>query len=300
MKPNVFPVAAIGLCLAGIARLPAQMQEEAPAPKVLMVVREQIKEGREAAHAKAEEAWPRIFQKGNVTTHYVGMTAESGPSEAWFLEPYDSFGGMEKARAEIAQSPLAADLEVANVQDGELRTGSRTLLAVFRNDLSYHPAEAMSSLPKCRHMGVTVLRIKYGHDADLMQTAKLLIDGEEKSNSGQPVLTYQVISGGPSGTYLTFSPMDSLARMDAAPARMAAARQAMGDRNRQRLDALAPDIVQSSESLLFAFNPRMSYVSKEFAAGDPEFWNPKPKAPAKPATAKGTPKGTPKPASAKP
>ena len=283
MKPNVFPVAAFGL--AGIALLSSQMasqmaaqiQEAAPAPvpKVLMVVREQIKEGREAAHAKAEEAWPRIFSKGNVTTHYVGMTAESGPSEAWFLEPYDSFGGMEKARGEIEQSPLAAELEVANVQDGELRTGSRTLLAVYRGDLSFHPAEAMSSLPKCRHMGVTVLRINYGHDADLAQIAKLLIDGDEKSNSDQPVLTYQAISGGPSGTYLIFSPMDSLAHMDAAPARLAAARQAMGERNRQRLDALAPEVVQSSESLLFAFNPRMSYVSKEFAAGDPEFWNPK-------------------------
>jgi len=280
MKPNVFPVAAIGLCLAGVAplssQMAAQMQDESPAPQVLMVVREQIKEGREAAHVKAEEAWPRIFQKGNVKTHYLGMTTESGPSEAWFLEPYDSFGGMEKARAEIEQSPMAADLEVANVQDGELRTGSRTMLAVFRGDLSYHPAEAMSSLPKCRHMAVTVLRIKYGHDAELVQVARLLIDGDEKSNSDQPVLTYQVVSGGPSGAYLLFSPMDSLARMDAAPARMAAARQAMGDRNRQHFDTLAPEVVQSSESLLFAFNPRMSYVSKEFAAGDPEFWIPKP------------------------
>jgi hypothetical protein len=280
MKPNVFPVAAIGLCLVGVAplssQMAAQMQDESPAPQVLMVVREQIKEGREAAHVKAEEAWPRIFQKGNVKTHYLGMTTESGPSEAWFLEPYDSFGGMEKARAEIEQSPMAADLEVANVQDGELRTGSRTMLAVFRGDLSYHPAEAMSSLPKCRHMGVTVLRIKYGHDAELVQVARLLIDGDEKSNSDQPVLTYQVVSGGPSGAYLLFSPMDSLARMDAAPARMAAARQAMGDRNRQHFDTLAPEVVQSSESLLFAFNPRMSYVSKEFAAGDPEFWIPKP------------------------
>ena len=289
MKRNVTPVAAIGLCLAGITqfspRMAAQIQEEgpSPAPRVLMVVREQIKEGREAAHVKAEEAWPRIFQKGNVTSHYVGMTAESGPSEAWFLEPYDSFGGMEKARAEILQSPLAGDLEAANVQDGDLRTGSRTLLAVFRDDLSYHAADAISFMPKCRHMGVTVLRIKYGHEADLAQVAKLVIDGDEKSNADQPVFTYQVISGGPSGTYLLFSPMPSLARLDAAPARTAAARQAMGDRNRQRFDALAPEAIQSTENLLFAFEPRMSYVSKEFAAGDPEFWNPKPKAPSKPA-----------------
>jgi hypothetical protein len=172
-------------------------------------------------------------------------------------------------------------LEVANVQDGDLRTGSRNLLAVFRGDLSYHPADAMSSLPKCRHMAVTVLRIKYGHDAELAQAAKLLIDGDDKSGSDQPVLAYQVVSGGPSGTYLLFSPMDSLAHMDAAPARMAAARQAMGERNRQHFDTLAPDVVQSSESLLFAFNPRMSYVSKDFAAGDPDFWIPKLKPPAK-------------------
>jgi len=288
MQPNVLPVAAIGLCLAGIAQFPSRMaaqvstpQEESPAPRVLMVIQEQIKEGREAAHARAEEAWPRIFQKGNVTTHYLGMTSESGPSVAWFLEPYDSFGAMEKARAEIEKS-FAADLEKANVEDGDLRTGSRTLLTVFRGDLSYHPAEAVASLKKSRHMGVIVLRIKYGRDADLEQLAKLLIEGDEKSNSNQPVLAFQVVSGGTSGTYLLFSPMDSLARMDSAPARMAASRQAMGDRGQKHFDMLAPEVVQSIENLLFAFDPRMSYVSKEFAAADPDFWNPKPNPPAKP------------------
>lgn len=284
MQSNIFPALAIGLFLAGMAPLPAQVsepQEESPAPRVLMVVREQIKEGRESAHTKSEEAWPRLFQKGNVPLHYLGMTAESGPSEAWFLEPYDSFAAMEKVRADLGRSPLAPELAVANAGDGELRTGSRTLLAVFRGDLSFHPAEAMAAMPKCRHMGVTVLRIKYGHDAELAQLAHMLIAGDEKSSSGQPVLSYQVVSGGPSGTYLLFSPMDSLASMDAGPARSAAARQAMGDRDQKHFDALAPEVVQSSESLLFAFEPRMSYVSKEFAAGDPEYWNPKPAPPAK-------------------
>ena len=158
------------------------------------------------------------------------------------------------------------------------------MLAIFRGDLSYHPSEAMASLPKCRHMGVTVLRIKYGHDADLVQAAKLLIEGDEKSNADQPVLAYQVVSGGTSGMYLLFSPMENLARLDGARARTAAARQAMGDRNRQRFDALTPEVVQSTENLLFAFDPHMSYVSKDFAGQDPEFWNPTP--PPKPRVAK--------------
>jgi len=52
MQSNILSAAAIGLCLAAIAPLSAQVsepQEEPSAPRVLMVIREQIKEGREAA-----------------------------------------------------------------------------------------------------------------------------------------------------------------------------------------------------------------------------------------------------------
>ena len=58
MQPEVL-AAAIGLCLAGVVHA----AEETP-PAVLMVIREQVKEGHEAAHARSEEAWPRIFRKG--------------------------------------------------------------------------------------------------------------------------------------------------------------------------------------------------------------------------------------------
>jgi hypothetical protein len=38
----------------------------------------------------------------------------------------------------------------------------------------------------------------------------------------------------------------------------------------------AGEIIAGEEAILFGINPKMSYVSKEFAAGDPEFWTPKP------------------------
>ena len=269
MKSNISRLAMVVLCLGAGLPLGAQLSappEESNAPKVLMVIREQLKEGREAAHVKSEEAWPRLFAKINAPSHYLGMTAESGPSEAWFLEPYDSFGAMQKEREAILSSPIAPELEAANVVDGDLRTGSRTMLSVFRGDLSDRATEAMNSLPKCRFLSVTVLHIKYGHDDELTQAAA----------SDQPMLAYQVVSGGASGTYLLFSPMDSLDRLDAAPAR-----QALGNRVPKHRETLPPEIVQGSERLLFSINPRMSYVSKEFAAADPDFWNPKPKPRAK-------------------
>jgi len=283
MKTHVLRAALLlgGAC--ALVPLAGQTPDEAAVPKVLTIAREQIKEGRESAHEKSEQAWVRAFEKGNISSHYLGMTAETGPSEAWFLIPYDSFAAVEKARAEVGKSSVSGDLEAAAAADGELRTGSRNLLAVFRGELSYRAADAMAGLPKCRYMEVTLLRIKYGHEADLAQAAKMLISGDQLSNSDQAVLTYQVISGAPSGTYFLFEPMDSLARMDEGPARSAAARQAMGERNRQHFESLVADAVQSTESLLFSMAPRMSYVSKEFAAQDPAFWNPAPPPPAKPA-----------------
>jgi hypothetical protein len=38
----------------------------------------------------------------------------------------------------------------------------------------------------------------------------------------------------------------------------------------------AGDVFLSLENNVYAFNPNMSNVSKEFAAGDPKFWTPKP------------------------
>ena len=59
----------------------------------------------------------------------------------------------------------------------------------------------------------------------------------------------------------------------------------MGEEGRARISKLQQEALLSSNSQVFAFSPKMSYVSKEFAANDPDFWTPKPPAP-KPAEAK--------------
>jgi len=64
--------------------------------------------------------------------------------------------------------------------------------------------------------------------------------------------------------------------MDEAPTRGLAIREAMGEANAAAMLKTSAEVTASSESFLFALNPRMSYVSKEFAAADPEFWAPKP------------------------
>ena len=57
-------------------------------------------------------------------------------------------------------------------------------------------------------------------------------------------------------------------------------------------DALAPSqnkiteleaaSILNSQSVIYQFDPKMSYMQKDFTSQDPDFWTPKPKASTKP------------------
>jgi hypothetical protein len=57
---------------------------------------------------------------------------------------------------------------------------------------------------------------------------------------------------------------------------------ALGEAGRQQLRDFARAGTASSETKLFAFSPKMSYMSPEIVARDSLFWAPKPVAAAKP------------------
>jgi hypothetical protein len=46
----------------------------------------------------------------------------------------------------------------------------------------------------------------------------------------------------------------------------------------ERIQQIAREAYASTESNLYSIKPEKSHVSKQFAAGDPEFWTPKPQA----------------------
>jgi len=54
----------------------------------------------------------------------------------------------------------------------------------------------------------------------------------------------------------------------------------------ERMQQIARAARAHTESNLYAISPEKSHVSKEFAAGDPEFWTPKPPAPTRVAAKK--------------
>lgn len=277
MKKSIPVVSAACLLLSLAPPAPAQEQAAGGPPRVLNIIREVVKPGKGAAHEKIEVGWPRAFAKAKWSVHYLAMTTVTGPNEAWFIEGYDSFASWEKGRNEMDKNDtLRMETNQLADKDGELLSGINMMAAIFREDLSYR---ANVNVAQMRYFSVTTVRVRPGHMNDFVEARRIINAAREKANVDDHQAVFQVISGAPSATYLIFSPMKSLKRMDDFPQIYGQAyRDALGDDGRKKLAELAGSGTLFSETNVFAFSPKMSYASKEMAAADPDFWTPKPKA----------------------
>jgi hypothetical protein len=244
-------------------------------PAVIQIVRESIKEGRESAHRKVEQDYANVLRKNKFPYHYLALSAESGPNEALFLQAFPSFAAIEEGGKMIQKSAaMKTDLDLVEARDGELRTESRTMIAVFRKDLSYMPAE-MLPVGKFRYMMIDNYRVKLGQNEKFMDGAKVLLDGYKKSNMPLSILCYQVIAGAPNGVYLFVLPMDSLKQLDGMPAIDKALADALGAETLKQFTRGEGDVFQNMETSLYSVSPEMSYLPKEEEDAAPEFWRPK-------------------------
>jgi hypothetical protein len=82
------------------------------------------------------------------------------------------------------------------------------------------------------------------------------------------------------GVYIVFTPMKSLAEVDGEIADGKKFEEAMGADGMKKIGELSASCLQSSETNLFSFNPKLSYASDDWIKSDPTFWKPKPAAPA--------------------
>lgn len=266
------------LLLAGVTQLAAQTAPQMP-PPILHIIREDIKAGKNAAHETLETGYVQAYSQAKSPTYWLGMTASTGANQAWFLTPYSSFAEFEKT--DLERSPaLLKSTEQLDEQDAEFRTGQRVMVAVFRKDLSFHPERLMPSLPTSHYFSVITLRRRPGHDMEFAQALKMYFDAMEKANVTYGTAIYEVYYGA-QDTFVTFTAFKSLAEVDRGMVQDQAVIAALGPENGLKLLKLTADSLLSSEANIFNFSPRMSYVSKEFSAADPDFWSPKSKLEAK-------------------
>ena len=258
---------AVFALLACPATLVAQKAEMHGPPKVLEIIREDSKPGKVMAHRKHEAAWTQALVKADPKTpSMLVVSSVTGPDEDWFMLGFDNYAQFEKSNDTFENNPAVAQVMATySPKEADFVSESRTVVAKYRPELSYKPD---FNLGDYKYFNVLVVRFKIGSGPD--EVGKIVAAAREKANPDYHSVAYEVTSGMPVGTYMYFTPVKSLVAWDEPP------NKAYGEALKEGgfFDAVGKT-VQLAESRLFAFNPRLSYVSDNVAKANPSFWHPK-------------------------
>jgi len=258
-------------------------------PKVLVVMREYTKPGKSGMqHEKTESLFVQAMMHAKWPTHYLAVESLSGKSRALFFTGYDSFDAWDKDNlAGQKNAAFTAAVDHAGAVDGELLDETDGVVLAFREEYSLRPEVDIAHM---RYFEISRFQVKQGHDKDWDEIVKLVKAAYEKIPDAHWA-AYQSVYGFPDTSYVIFNPLKSLAEVDKNFASNKDFEAAMGAEGMKKLSELSAAAIESSETNLFMFNPRMSYPADEWVKADPNYW--KPKTAAAPAAGK---KATEKPA----
>ena len=242
-------------------------------PKILTIVREEVKVGRAAEHARHEAGWPTAFEKAKSPDYYLALTSLTGPNEVWYVIPAESYAAVgESMKREDKDPVLSADLARLALADAEYISSAKTMQAQARPDLG---AGEFPDLAKARFFAITIYRLKPGHDAEFEAVLKASANARMRVAPKFGFRVYQVVAGMPSGTYLIISSVEQYGDFDAVAAAFKDTVKALSPEEQQARLKFQAEGVFSSEMNRFKLDPAQSYVSKETRAKDPEFWSAK-------------------------
>lgn len=266
---------ALGALAGGAAQLYGQDENANMPPKVLVIDREVVKFGKDAAHEKNEAAFARMFAALKSPEHYLAATTLSGDDEALFIVGYDSFAAWGEDQKATNDPKMQAALQPLQEKDGDYVSDGRQVVLTFNDKWSYHP---QVDIGKLHYMEIETLRLREGHDKDWDDLMDLYKATATKANLDESDIFYEVKYGAPEGTILIFTPRASMADLDTAMGNDKSFQAALGEDGQKKFQQLIATAVESGHIELLAVDPEMSYPLNSWVKADPDFWKPKPAA----------------------
>lgn len=244
------------------------------APKYLSMVHQEIKPGRTGAYDELEGSIARIYSRESIPVFWVTLESITGPPEVLCLSLFESSEEMSKSK-EALNTALAAHPELAQMQDRLLQdntSNGTTVLAVRRDDMGYRTNAI--DFAKMRFLRLSTVFAHPGYERAFMETQWALSEASQKAHAQAAWAVYEVLGGLPEPAFVIVTPMASLQEIDDIFQTSESLKKSEGGAIQQHLQELARIAYGTSDTRLFSVGPRMSHVSKNFAAGDAEFWNP--------------------------
>ena len=278
------------LCVPAFVR-PIRAQENstdqttASPPKFLNMVHQELKPGRSGAYAELETSIARIYSRENIPVFWVELGSITGPAEVLYLNLFDSSEEMAKAM-DASSTGLAAHPELVQMQDRLLQentSNGTSVLGVRRDDMGYRVNTIDFS--KMRVLRLSTVFAHPGYERAFMETEWSLSEASNKVHARSAWAVYEVVGGLPEPSFVIVTPMQSLQEMDGIFEASESVKTTEGGALEQHLQELARIAYGTSDTRLFAVGPRMSRVSKKFAASDADFWAPATLSTATPASA---------------
>jgi hypothetical protein len=276
---SCFPLLAILLAIppsvgTAMAQNDTAAAAKAGPPKFLNMVHQELKPGKSGEYDEMETSLVRTYNRENIANFWLELESMAGPSEVLYLNLFESAEEMGKAM-DALNAGLAADPKLQQTQDRLLQddTSSATsVLGVRRDDLGYR-ANSMD-FSKMRILRLTTIFAHPGYERAFAQAEWSLSEASEKANAKVAWAVYEVTAGLPEPSFVIVSAMQSLGGVDDALETNQALEKVDGGTLEEHLQELARVAYGASDTRLFSVRPRASHVSKQFAAGDPNFWSP--------------------------
>jgi hypothetical protein len=270
----------IGLC-AGCCVLiggGAMLAQDMPAgpPKVLVIQREWTKPGKGGTiHEKSESNFVNAMTAAKWPTHYFAAQSLSGKSRVLFFVGYPSFEAWEKDNHAMEKNAtLSAAWDHAEAVDGELLEDFQQDVFLFRPELSLHTGDIVHD----RYFEISAYHVKPGHRADFEELAKMYVEGYGKISEHSNWAAFESYYGQDNGgVYIAVSKMASLAENDKFMDDDKKFADAIGPEKMKKLRELTAASVDSEQTNLYEFNPKMSYPDESWIQAD-SFWKAKPAA----------------------
>jgi len=242
---------AVLTCLVAAAQVPPPLLRiiRLPGPQVLIT--------------------PERYSAVRAQVDVLGLRAVTGLPETWTIEMHQNFASLEDLETVLGNVPVPSSSGCVDDTLG----AARTMIAYYQGGWGYRSEEAVRLLPRARYMHVTIYHMRPGGEEQLENSMALRRRRMDAAGFDHPDLVYHVISGGSAGLYIVLAPMISLRKLDEGVAKFPPYVEPGAAADAQGGQAAASAEI-SRESLLFRLDPRVSYVSADFAAPDPGFWHP--------------------------
>lgn len=241
-------------------------------PKLLSIIREQIKVGKGAAHARHEAGWPAAYAKANSPDYYLALKAMTGPGEVWYIAPAESHAQVAATmKRESADPVLSAEVARLAVADADYVDAVTTLQAAARPDLS---TAEFPNLAKARFYEITLFRPQPGKAPVFEELAKAYNAARKRVSANYSARVYSITAGIPGPVYLIILSVEDYADFDREAKEHSAALKVATPAEKELFDKWY-DVLGSEENHRFEVDPIQSYVPKSVRDSDPAFWSPK-------------------------